>query len=169
LGGQTNGVSGAVTVDATRRQSPADENIADLSLVSSAISAPSLGTICFGPTGSNSAQLTSLTGTVDLTSGDLDVTTTGEITNAIFTGGNPLTFTSFQAGVMDFGSGVAQLQTMAKDFLPTTIDSNGDGAPNACLAGTDVPTVSDWGLVVMLLLVGAAGTVVITRRSAIIG
>ncbi len=32
-----------------------------------------------------------------------------------------------------------------------------------------IPTVSEWGLVVMLLLVGAAGTVVIMRRNALIG
>jgi len=45
-------------------------------------------------------------------------------------------------------------------------DSDGDGIDDAC-ALSPIPTVSEWGLVAMALLVLTAGTLVFVRRRGV--
>lgn len=162
----TNGISGSVTVNATRRMAPADENIVDFEIVTAAstIVAPSLFAQCLGETGTNSVEYSSLVGTLDIATGEVSIDASGQVLNDIFTMANPLSFMSFHAGVLDLSSSRVTLQSVAKDFLPPSIDGNADDVIDNCTAGP-IPATSEWGLVTLVLVVLCAGTILIVRSN----
>ncbi len=46
-------------------------------------------------------------------------------------------------------------------------DGNANGIPDACETGVGIPTVSEWGLVAMMLLILSCGTIVFRRRHSV--
>ena len=58
------------------------------------------------------------------------------------------------------GNGIIQLGEQCDDGNT----QDGDGCSSACLLDSQVPTVSEWGLLTMMLLTLTVGTVVLTKR-----
>jgi sugar lactone lactonase YvrE len=62
-------------------------------------------------------------------------------------------------------NGIPDYQDIAEG---TSSDANDNGIPDECESAQGVPTVSEWGTVVMTLLVLTAGTMVLMRRGSIV-
>ncbi len=53
-------------------------------------------------------------------------------------------------------------------LVGTSLDADADGVPDECIGGP-IPTLSEWGVIVMSMLLLSAGTIVFRRRSPVRG
>lgn len=123
--------TGVIVVRATRRMPP-DDQVADLSYVQGSLSSGSHFLPCYGQTGPEDGQITSLVGTMDLQTGDFDIDVNGSLTNDIYLPGSPATAYGFVYGTLDFSTGLSAVYAGSRLTLPSSVDSNGDGAIDVC-------------------------------------
>ncbi len=154
LGGGEAGVtaiSGTLTMQGTRRSDGGEDHIVDLNLVDSNLVGGSVTVPILGDTGINTQVYTELVGTLDLNTGQVDLIGSATISNDLFPPSNPVVLNqTMQSGNLDTLQGRLDIWTTATESLPVAI-----------------PTVSEWGLVVMTLLVLTAGTMVFRRRTVL--
>ncbi|MBW8038988.1 MAG: IPTL-CTERM sorting domain-containing protein [Planctomycetes bacterium] len=130
-----------------------DANIDQIEVVDGAIIAPSVVLPNGQSTGVNLFEFigpgTSL-GVLNRTTGEFYFPAKGQITNDLFPAGRPIETLGDYSGTVDMMTGEADFDTSTIDTIPPPL--------------TSVPTVSNWGLLMMALLLLTAGAIVIRRR-----
>jgi len=162
-------LNGTVTVTptssaATIAVSPPDaNNVSRFTVTSYTASAPSVTVAGFGASGANSVSLDPSTqsfGYIDRTTNKVTFYLYSQLVNSVFPQTNPIHVATHAQGMFTPGSGGGgqlTLDTLAIDDVPLATTSG--------VAGTSsIPTVSEWGMVILVALLISAG-VVLARKS----
>lgn len=150
--------SGTVTLAST---ATGDPNVDDIAITGGVLTAGSVILPGGTSTGANTVTFDGSgpsTGTLDRTTGDFSVSAPSKLTNLLYPLGSPIASAGQYFGTVNMATGVATVDSITFDTLPSE---------PSIVCPVPVPTFSDWGPVLsVLLLMGAAALVLYRRRTA---